>query len=66
MTLGFTVIADDICQLHGGHNYAYQYDDENFVRIGSICEGCAKGWPPIKVKEDQVDNESKDQGAANH
>ena len=34
------VVVDEICPLHGGHNFAYQYHNENFIRIAEICEGC--------------------------
>ncbi len=36
----YDVIVDEKCQAHGGQNFAYQYHDENFVRIESVCEGC--------------------------
>ena len=40
MANGYDVIVDEVCPVHGGRNYAYQYHDENFVRIESVCEGC--------------------------
>lgn len=40
MKKNYTVILDEICQEHGGRNFVYQYDDENFERIESACEGC--------------------------
>lgn len=39
-TKNYTVIVDEICPEHGGRNFSYQYDDENFERVESVCEGC--------------------------
>lgn len=40
MSKNYTIIVDEICPEHGGRNFSYQYDDENFERIESACEGC--------------------------
>lgn len=40
MEKNYDVIVDEICPDHGGRNFSYQYHNENFVRIESVCEGC--------------------------
>lgn len=39
--LGYTVILDEACPLHGYRNVVYQYDNENFVRADR-CGACAE------------------------
>lgn len=41
----YTIKVDELCQEHGGYNAAYQNDDENFVRLESVCEGCVSTRP---------------------
>lgn len=59
MKKDYTVTVDEKCSEHGGHNFAYQYDDENFERIESVCEGCQDATPHEESPELQAERASR-------
>ncbi len=55
----YQIITDETCATHGGKNFAYQYDDENFVRNVSICEGCTNPTTHVISPEAQAARASR-------
>ena len=39
--MNYTVITDELCPVHGGHNFVYQYNDENIIRT-EWCGVCSE------------------------
>lgn len=50
-TQTYKILVDETCPEHGGKNFVYQNDDENFPRMESICEGCTNATPHVPSPE---------------